>query len=144
MVMCTFRWFARLRPDHSLFRVCIFLGAWGDSIKKECLACLCMENVDEHTFVCCTWAKFVVLCPRSVEALVDTGHDGNDWIDGQLQVCDINECLVGMWWKIVYENCNLQTLLKPWIDTCCWQSDVHGGVQNIITRQNCLIFHLFI
>jgi hypothetical protein len=50
-----------------------------------------MENVDEYTFVCCTWAKFVVLCPRSVEALVDTGHDANDWIDGQLQVHDIND-----------------------------------------------------
>jgi hypothetical protein len=31
----------------------------------------------------------VVLCSRFVEALVDTGHDGNDWNDGQLQVHDI-------------------------------------------------------
>jgi hypothetical protein len=50
-----------------------------------------MENVNKHTFVCCTWAKFVGLYPRSVEALVDMGHDANDWIDGQLQVCDIND-----------------------------------------------------
>jgi hypothetical protein len=49
-----------------------------------------MENVDKHIFVCCTLAKFVVLCPRSVEALVDMGHDTNDWIDGQLQVRDLN------------------------------------------------------
>jgi hypothetical protein len=48
-----------------------------------------MENVDKRGFVWCTWDRFVVICSRSVEALVDTSHDGNDLSDGQLQVCDI-------------------------------------------------------
>jgi hypothetical protein len=37
-----------------------------------------MENVDEPRFVWFTQDKFVVLCSRSVEALVDMSHDGND------------------------------------------------------------------
>jgi hypothetical protein len=41
-----------------------------------------MKNVDAPRFVWFTQDKFVVLCSRSVEALVDTSHDGNDWMMG--------------------------------------------------------------